>query len=93
MPFVRDGHKNVTIRKGRRDVTVGPLLLEATNGTEQPINVNVLAVDFCTIDTIADWALKGEGLNSSDELLDVLSRFYPDININSEVTCIEFEVK
>jgi hypothetical protein len=91
MPLARDGQKRVTVRNGRRAITPGEMIFEATDGTEPDLRVNVLTVVVVKLKDAPKWALKGEGLRSIQELLDVLLPYYPTVTLESEVTCIEFD--
>jgi hypothetical protein len=91
MPLARDGYKRVTVRNGERDIVPGPMVFEATDGTEDDVHVNVLQSQVVLLRHTPQWALDGENLGTSDELWTVLERFYPQVTLDSKITCIEFE--
>ena len=91
MPLARDGFKRVTVRNGKRDIVLGPMVFEATDGTEEDVLVNVLQSQVVLLRHAPQWALDGENLGTSHELWAVLERFYPKVTLDSEITCIEFE--
>ncbi len=91
MPYVLDGNKRVTVRKGKRDIVEGKLLLEATDGTQPSMIVDVKRVVVRPLWNVPLWAVHGEGLTGWDDLMECLVRFYPDVTEDTEVTSIEFE--
>ena len=91
MECVTDGSKRVTVRAGKRDIATGPLRFEATDGSVNPLVVNVTRVVVRPLWNVPLWAVHGEGLFGWDDLMEALVRFYPDITEDSDVTAIEFE--
>lgn len=91
-PVVLGGTKFTTVRTGLRDIKLGPLAFEATEGGHPNIVVNVVKVEFCPLWNVSNWVLRGEGLYAGDwdMLHDVLKEFYPDVNEDTPITAIEF---
>lgn len=90
MSPVRKRLKTVTVRTGRRAITPGMLMLESTHGTEGACIVAVIQVSVTKLSEVPAWALAGERLSSTQELLDVLLKYYPNVTMDSEITSIAF---
>jgi hypothetical protein len=92
MPLVRSRDKRVTVRAGNRDIKLGPLVLESTQGTEGACVVTVTRVSVSPLRLIPGWALAGgqRTVQAVAEEQQILQRYYPDITLMSEVTAIEF---
>jgi len=87
-----DGTKCSTIRKGKRDVSLGPLVF--LNNKEPGGGgyvVEVTDVEYKVHQDITDEDAQKDGFESTRDLFDKLREFYPDIDEKSIVTIIHFE--
>ena len=89
---VRSGKKRCTVRNGRRDVPLGEAVLEATDGGEGDIHINIDSVSYTTLSNVPVDVCEQDGAANPKELLSLMRRFYPDILPSSEVTILRFEV-
>jgi hypothetical protein len=87
---VADGTKRGTIRLGRRDVELGPLLLEPTSGTGWAVTVAVQRVAFCLVGDLTDADAIIDGCPSRAALVENLTRFYPHVTDSDTATVISF---
>jgi len=92
-PDVIEKRKLGTIRKSKRDINPGWLLLEATDKTCGSINVYVTHVTYTSMEYVTDEDAKLDGFNNVDELMNVLKEFYPDISWYDIVTIVRFVYK
>lgn len=90
--LVLSGQKTITSRKGKRDITTGPLIFRMTENPEKQIVVNVTKVSFVAYPDITDTEAKKEGYASVNELRNVLIRIYGEIDPSDLFTLIEFEL-
>ena len=81
--------KKITIREGHRDYTPGPVLIGCHLLNWATIRI-IISVRHTTLIRLhpKDWI--ADGCNSQEELLQMLRQFYPDLNLDSEVTVIEW---
>lgn len=86
---LQDGVKSVTIRKGRRDISLGQLNFESVEN-ERVTTVNVKKVIYCKLGGVPEEYIHADGFTSAQHMLEVLSEFYPGITLNDEVTIVEF---
>jgi hypothetical protein len=82
-----DGGKRCTIRKGRRDIALGPLEFVSPDGTLKQI-VNVTRVIYTRADGLEDHELWDDGFDSLPDMLEGMKRYYPDITEDTEITLI-----
>ena len=83
------GNKLVTIRSGRRDIQLGELLFESVELGREAVVV-VTKVLYCALkDVDPDYYFK-DGFHSTEEMLEGMKNFYPDMTLDSEVTVVEF---
>ena len=87
-----DFGKNVTIRKGRRDILLGDLLFESKENGKLKV-VNVINVHYCKLANVYTGDLKSDGFSDHNDMWDKMKRFYPDITFDTEVTTIRFARK
>ena len=90
MKWVSEGKKHGTSRKGRRDIALGALTLEATNGTLPPIQVDVASVTYTRLKNTPTEVIQSEGYKNILELVTSLRRFYPDVTLEDEFTLVEW---
>ena len=94
-PGLRDGSKQCTIRAGRRDIQIGPLLFESTDlvdGESLKQEVFVTEIRYTFLGLITDEIAQMDGCPTADELESVMHRFYPDLSLGDVVTVIIFEI-
>ncbi|PKR81922.1 hypothetical protein CW751_00880 [Brumimicrobium salinarum] len=81
--------KLTTIRKGRRDITLGKLLFESTVEGRQKI-VDVVTVYYSRLENVNIEDLENDGFKDHHDMWKKMQRFYPDITLEDEVTVIRF---
>ena len=89
-PSLTNGNKRVTIRAGKRDIEIGPLLFKGDTDTtiQQQVEVERIAYTKCKYLTDDDaWM---DDADSVPALLRTLSRFYPGMGHEDLVTIIYF---
>lgn len=89
MPAVRSGQKRSTIRKGKKSVDEGLLLMEAGDNNTL---VNVTNVRYTRFRCLTDQDATNDGFSDLDELQRALLQHYPDLNTNSWVTIVNFDL-
>jgi uncharacterized protein len=85
---IRLGLKRSTIRKGRKSIRKGLLLLTARGTTEL---VSVTEVKCISISSLTDDYARKDGFKDLNELRAALQRHYPDLRDRSLVTVISFD--
>ena len=81
--------KNITIRKGIRDIKLGKLVFESTKKKRIKI-VNVYRVSYCQLDFVTSTELEKDGFKSPTDMLNEMKSFYPNLKPESKVTVIRF---
>jgi hypothetical protein len=81
------GAKQCTIRAGRRDVPLGPMRFEETNGTRAAC-VNVTDVRHKLLRELTDEEARVDGAKDAPEMKNALRQFYPDLTEDSEITLV-----
>lgn len=81
--------KLTTIRKGRRNITLGDLLFESVDNKREKI-VNVDSVQYCLLAGVDIKDVKNDGFEDHFDMLRQMKRFYHDITLESEVTVVRF---
>ena len=81
--------KNTTIRNGRRDIALGPLMFESLHEKRNMI-VTVHSVEYCRVIDVRTDDIVNDGFKNHLDMIKGLQRFYPDIKADSEVTVIKF---
>lgn len=85
------GDKRVTIRLGERNIQEdAALTFEATNGTHSDVIVQVEFVCSLPLGHVPHFYYEADGFTSTEDMLESMKRFYPDITLDSVVTIIEF---
>ncbi|GIU76760.1 MAG: hypothetical protein KatS3mg004_3847 [Bryobacteraceae bacterium] len=87
LPALRSGVKRSTIRKGRYDVSSGPLILQA--GSEE-LCVEVTHTRHCRFDELTHEDALREGFGGLGELRAALLGHYPDLKASSPLTIVNF---
>lgn len=83
--------KEVTIRKGRRDIALGEIGFESTQWARQARG-EVVQVTYLRLSGVSEEDCKRDGFENWLELMKTMQRFYPDIKASDEVTIIQFEL-
>ena len=81
--------KTCTIRKGRRDIKLGKLLLESLD-EKRTETVMVNTVIFTELLMIPFRYLSNDGFKNHDDMCEKMKRFYPDITMETECTVISW---
>ncbi|TJW14443.1 MAG: ASCH domain-containing protein [Mesorhizobium sp.] len=89
-PGLLNGEKTCTIRSGRRDIQLGPLVFESVSGELNQVTVEVISVIYMRAGDIPDDLARADGARDGTELLDAMKRFYPDLKSESEITAVIF---
>jgi ABC-type ATPase with predicted acetyltransferase domain len=87
LPAVRTGHKQTTIRRGRKYFSTGLALLVAGKVT---VAVIIMSVRHTRLHCLTEGDAKLDGFNSLPELYEALASHYPDLNRNSWITIVGF---
>jgi len=90
MEDVMYGIKRITIREGYRDYVEGPILI-GCHILNWCVMRNVTHVRHLPMRNIFDDELSDSGYTNSDEMLNDLQSYYPDMGWDSPVTIIRFE--
>ena len=87
MPGILAGTKRITIRKGRRNIVPGPMLIESVDGRTKH-TVQVIEVRHKLLKEVTKYEAEDDGFNSLLDMVDGMREFYPDLTANSEVTLV-----
>ena len=86
-----DGER-VTVRKGRRDIKLKPLLFEGSKNDGLKYVVGVTEVRYVSVVDVDDDVIKAEGFDNWGDFYEDMKKFYPDLDVSDEVTVIYFEI-
>ena len=89
-PSLLAGSKVGTARKGQRKIELDKLLLTATRNTEKPCVVDVERVSYTKVKDITDADASMDGYATAKDLVNVMRKYYPDIDENETITIIRF---
>ena len=81
--------KRVTIRKGRRNISIGGLFFEAVD-SHRIEYVEVFMVYHCKLKDVDPADIQRDGFDNLEHMVKEMKRFYPDIDKETEVTVIKF---
>jgi len=87
-----DYGKEVTIRKGRRNILLGNLIFENIDTNEQA-HVWVNNVMYCRLKDVPLELLEYDGFSDVENALECMKDFYPDMTYETEVTVVKFNLK
>ena len=93
MLLVANGQKRLTIRNGRRSIELGPLTFEpAIDGPDAPPSIEVAVHQVChkKLGHLTKSETMLDDVESPVALLALMRQFYPDIDMEDEVTLIYF---
>ena len=90
MHGVINGTKKITIRKGYRDYTKGPVMIgcHLLNWVKM---FEITDVKHTTLEYISPDDLKADGFKDSLEALTELRKYYPNLERNSRITIIRWK--
>ena len=81
------GEKHATVRKGRRDITPGPLKLKGTDsGREHEVDVTV--VEFIKYNELNSYHAKIDGYSNLEDLNQRLTAIYGELPEDQEMTVV-----
>ena len=86
-----DGER-VTVRKGRRDIELGPLTFVGAKDVGLRYIVTVTEVRYLRVVDVDDDVIRAEGFNNWTDFYEDMKKFYPDLELTDEVTVIYFEI-
>lgn len=92
MQLVWEDRKDGTCRLGRRDIQLGELKLEPTDGTKDDLYVNVTSVAYMRMKDVPLSVARGEGYLTVKELFERMQQHYPNIRWTDEVTVISWSL-
>lgn len=90
-PNLIDGNKLCTIRKGYRNIELGPLVFEATENPRLKYHVDVLEVEHMKLGDVTDTLAMADGYTDAKSLKEGMKRFYPDLTDDTDITIIYFD--
>lgn len=86
---VRQGKKRSTIRAGRGNLKVGPLILQSKFDI---LTVELTEVIYKKFGELTQEDARADGFATLEELRKTLKQFYPNLHQNSIVTLIHFQL-
>ena len=90
MEITMGGQKHITIRKGHRDYTEGPVLIGFPE-YNWCMEKTITKVRHTYLGEVTSKEYEADGCNSLDELKTMLNQFYPDLDFKDPVTVIYFD--
>lgn len=85
------GVKNLTVREGARAYTLGPAMLVCSL-KQWCLDVNIVEVNQLFLRELDLETIQRNGYESLTKLIEYLRKWYPDINKDSIVTVIKWEL-
>lgn len=85
-----EGYKRLTIRRGRRDIQLGPLKFETVSGNDE-VEVEVVEVRYVRVSGVPDDICIEDGFNDWFDFYQGMKNFYPDLKATEECTIIYFK--
>ena len=89
-PWVRNGTKTLTVRRGHLEYPVGPASFHDEEGNSCAIDI--LEVRYSTFKDLQEGHARADGFRDLKELKEALLTHYPNIIESDEVTMIRFRV-
>ena len=89
-PLIDEGTKTSTLRKGKRDISCGPLIFKRADCPNIHINVMVTEVNYIPYEKLSTVEANLEGYMTIGALRNVLSDIYGPIGDNEIFTQITF---
>lgn len=88
---LREGNKELTIRRGRRDIKLGKLLFEGAQDETLQDEVEVVEVRYVRVSGVSEKLCKADGFNNWIDFYQGMKKYYPDLDVSEECTIIMFE--
>ena len=82
--------KKITIREGARDYTNGPVLIGCPD-LDWATMRNIVDVRYCRLIDVTEEEYQADGFETKSDMLMGMSKYYPNINWDSEVTVIKWQ--
>lgn len=96
--FTREHHGNIlskkkksTVREGYRDYKTGKPVLLCCHINTFCIMATITKVKHCKVYELLIDEVRQEGFPDDKELLENLQKYYPDLQLTSEITYIEWD--
>jgi len=89
---IRSGEKATTIRMGRKDISLGLLVLQGTGRKECAVAVDVRSVSYMVLKDVPKHVLDSEGCGTIGELFKLLRIHYYNLTERDEVTVVRFDL-
>jgi len=89
---VKSGTKTITIRNGWRDYQVGKTVILCCHLLDWAKMAKITAVTHCKLNEVPLQDFLDDGMEGLGDAIDVLSGFYDDIDENSKVTVIRWQL-
>ena len=100
MPLISDGYKAITIRKGRKDIKLGPTLIVSTEfdtkeceesvTKQEIILVEIQSVRHTLLQDVTVQEYRDDNCKSLEDLQEALGEHYGNINSFDPVTVIRW---
>jgi hypothetical protein len=87
---LREGNKNITIRKGYREIHLGKLLFEGAEDETLQEEVEVVEVVHIRVSGVTDEIAQMDGFNNWVDFFEGMKYYYPDLEVSDECTIIFF---
>ena len=89
---VRSGMKNISIRTGHRDYIKGRILI-GCHLLDWAVMGQITQVRHTSLSNVTLDELRADGFDSHEQAIFVLSQWYPDIHMGSDVTIIRWKLE
>ena len=86
---VFSGRKEITVREGHRDYTLGPVLIGCYELNWATMR-QIVAVQHTYLGTVSKEDLQADGFEDWTDAVRGLMEYYPDISLTSPVTVIKW---
>lgn len=86
-----DGER-VTVRNGRRDIELEPLVFVGARDSGLRYIVEVIEVRYLKAYDIPEDVIKAEGFDNWTNFYNDMKRFYPDMDLTDECTVVFFQI-
>lgn len=83
---ILNGRKRATVRRGHRDLPVGPARFVFSHG--EPIPILIERITHLTVADLDDRTARTDGFTDRDELLSALRTHYPDLSDTDPATVV-----
>ena len=92
LPIIGGDGERVTVRKGRRPISLENLLFEGSRDNTLKYLVSVIEIRYVQVINVDDDVVKAEGFSNWAEFYEDMKKFYPDLDVTDEVTVVYFEI-